>query len=231
MEALALRRVRDTAARLMSSGIPDLIERPAQLLRKARAVAFDLGQRRAAPVLGVGDHRLDALDLLELLAQGRCHDRVHGQARRLERAVDLVDCGRITREPAPRELEGVFGERIEHLAQSLAGPHPQQVRFEAGQAQNVPGEIHHIADPHVLDDIVGDQDARDLGKSSSYPRASSPRSKVGSPAQLRRRTWVRSAVDVAAGGDVMGPPSFCSRFVLERRDKSRKRNFRAFRSA
>ena len=148
----------------MRGGIPNLIERAAQLLRKARAVAFDLGQRRAAPVLGVGDHCLDALDLLELVAQGRCHDRVHGQARRLERALDPIDCGLITREPAPRELEGVFGERIEHLAQSLAGPHPQQVRFEAAQAQDVPGEIHHIADPHVLDDVAGDQDAGDLGK-------------------------------------------------------------------
>ena len=41
-------------------------------------------------------------------------------------------------------------------------------------------------------------------RSSSYPRPSSPRSKVGSPAQLRHRTCVRSAVDVAARGDVMG---------------------------
>jgi hypothetical protein len=68
LDALALRRVRDTAARMMSGGILGLLERAAQLLRKARAVAFDLGQRRAAPVLGVGDHCLDALDLLELVA-------------------------------------------------------------------------------------------------------------------------------------------------------------------
>ena len=45
-------------------------------------------------------------------------------------------------------------------------------------------------------------------RSSSWPHAFSPRSKVGSPAQLRRRTCVRSAVDVAARGDVMEPRRF-----------------------
>ena len=64
-------------------------------------------------------------------------------------------------------------------------------------------------------------------RSSSWPHAFSPRSKVGSPAQLRRRTCVRSAVDVAARGDVMEPRCFCSLSVLARRGESRKRNFQA----
>jgi hypothetical protein len=52
---------------------------------------------------------------------------------------------------------------------------------------------------------------------------------MGSPAQLRRRTCERSAMDVAARGDVMGP-RYCSLFVLARRGESRKRNLRAFRT-
>ena len=47
---------------------------------------------------------------------------------------------------------------------------------------------------------------------------------MGSPAQLRRRTCVRSAVDVAARGDVIEPRCFRSLFVLARRGESRKRN-------
>src|SRR2546423_5672951 len=56
----------------------------------------------------------------------------------------------------------------------------------------------------------------------------SPRSKVGSPAQLRRRTCVQSAVDVAARGDVLEPRWWCSLFVLARHGESPRRNFRAF---
>src|SRR5829696_8276293 len=110
-----------------------------------------------------GDHAIDAIQVVELVREGLCENRIGVQAVFREQFFDLVASLRLSRAPGTHErltpgteegLASGLGVRLKNFGESLSTINRQQGYSDAAEPLRLPQEGDDVLDPKPFDHVL-----------------------------------------------------------------------------